>query len=84
MAIISGNNIMPGVRQRAGAAAGVSGDLTGYGPTVNSGTANLGTPGTAFGAGIIQPGGLVIGGTKLFVNTGTLAAPTWTVVGSQS
>lgn len=73
-------------RYRTGVESGVSGDTTGYGPAIHTGTANAGTPGTAFGAGTIEAGGLVIStsGKKLFINTGTKAAPTWTVVGSQS
>jgi hypothetical protein len=74
-------------RFRTGISAGVAGDTSGYGPFVNPGTANSGTPagGTAgFGAGTAQPGALAIGGTKLFINTNTKASPTWTVVGGQS
>jgi hypothetical protein len=74
-------------RFRTGVSAGVSGDTSGYGPFVNSGTANAGTPtsGTAgFAAGTAKIGALAIGGTKLFINTNTQASPTWTVVGSQS
>lgn len=71
-----------GSRFRAGVEAGASGDLTGYGPTVTSGTPSGGTAG--FGAGTLLPGALVIGGTKLFINTNTQASPTWTIVGTQS
>lgn len=81
-----------GARYRTGPNAGVAGDTIGYGPYVYSSTVNGGTPGTAFMAGTAQPGAICCaplanaGATpKLFVNTGTaLAAPSWTVVGSQS
>ncbi len=38
------------------------------------------------GAGLASPGQLLIDTTnkKLYINTNTLASPTWTVVGSQS
>lgn len=45
------------------------------------------TPGvTAFGAGELGKGSLVADTTngKLYMNTGTAAAPTWTVVGTQT
>lgn len=75
-----------GARFRMGVEAGASSDMTGYGPVVYAGTANAGTPGTAFGAGTIEPGGLVLTttGKKVYVNTGTKLAPTWTPVGSQA
>ena len=84
--------VIEGARYRTGAAAGVAGDTTGYGPYVYDSTVNGGTPGTAFQAGTAQPGAICCapkaadGATpKLFVNTGTaLASPSWTVVGSQS
>lgn len=89
MAVISGNNILPGARPRLGAESGSAGNLSGYGPTVYGSTANGGTPagGTVgFGAGTLQPGALVIASSsaKLFINTNTKASPTWTVVGGQS
>jgi hypothetical protein len=73
-----------GARYRGGAETG---DLTGYGPVVYSGTASSGSPtsGTAgFGAGTINPGGAVISvaGKTQFVNTNTKASPTWTQIGS--
>lgn len=61
-----------------------SNDLEGTDPTVEVAET---TPGvTAFGAGTIGKGELVADVTngKLYINTGTAAAPTWTVVGSQS
>lgn len=81
--------IIEGKRHRLPASAGVAGDLTGYGPFVHEGTAAGGTPvdGTAgTQAGVAQPGALLISGAaaKLFINTNTLASPTWTVVGGQS
>jgi hypothetical protein len=74
--------VITGARFRAGVEAGTSGDLTGYGPALNAGAP---VSGTTF-AGTLQKGGLVIDTTngKLYINTGTLATPTWTVVGSQS
>lgn len=48
---------------------------------------NAGAPsnGTTF-AGIVAVGGLLVDTTnaKLYINSGTQASPTWTVVGSQS
>lgn len=85
--------IIEGARQRLGVEAGVAGDTSGYGPFVYSSTVNGGTPSSGtFAAGTALPGALCIapnanaGATpKLFVNTGTaLAAPVWTVAGSQS
>lgn len=84
--------VIEGARYRTGAAAGVSGDTTGFGPYVNSSTATGGTPasGTAgFQAGVAEIGALAVaqGGAaagKVFVNTNTKASPTWTVVGGQS
>lgn len=78
-----------GARFRSGTEAGVASDPAGYGLAVYSSTANGGTPtgGTAgFGAGTIQPGGIVTATSskKLFINTNTKASPTWTVVGGQS
>lgn len=70
-----------GAQFRTGAEAGVSGDTTGYGPALSAGT-----PGTAFGAGTLEIGAVVISTTtgKHYSNTGTKAAPTWTAIGSQS
>jgi hypothetical protein len=70
--------VIEGARYRIG---GEAGDLTGYGPVISAGT-----PGTAFGAGTLEKGALVIntGTGKLHINTGTKSAPTWTVVGAQS
>ena len=74
--------VIEGARYRLGVNAGVAGDLTGYGPATNAGAP---TSGTTF-AGTLEKGALVIDITnaKLYINTGTKANPTWTVVGSQS
>jgi len=47
---------------------------------------NAGAPSGTTGVGIAGPGCLLSDTTnkKLYINTGTLAAPTWTVVGTQS
>jgi hypothetical protein len=73
-----------GARFRAGVEAGAEGDTTGYGPALSAGTPAAGTAG--FGAGTLEPAALVLDTTnkKAFINTGTKASPTWTVVGSQS
>lgn len=81
--------IIEGARHRVPITAGVAGDITGYGPFVHTGTVSGGTPvdGTAgTQAGVAQPGAILISAaaTKLFINTNTLASPTWTVVGGQS
>ena len=72
--------VKEGARYRVG--AGADQYSGGYGPEVYAGTPVSGT----FGAGTLEKGGLVINTTdgKLFVNTGSKATPTWTVVGSQS
>lgn len=76
--------IIEGSRPRMGVEAGSVGDPTGYGPQVSEGTPAAGTVG--FGAGTLEAAALVLDVTnkKLFINTGTKASPTWTVVGSQS
>lgn len=50
--------------------------------TVGAGSPTSGTT----GAGVIQKGGLYQDQTngKLFINSGTKASPTWTVVGAQT
>lgn len=35
-------------------------------------------------AGVAPTGALLVGGTKVYINTNTLESPTWTVVGTQS
>jgi hypothetical protein len=65
----------------------IGGAAGGYGPIVYAGTANAGTPagGTAgFGAGTLLPGAEVISvaAATRFINTNTLASPTWTRIGS--
>jgi hypothetical protein len=72
--------VKEGARYRS---AGVAGQYSGgYGPEIYAGTPVSGT----FGAGTLEKGALVINSAtgKLFINTGTKVAPTWTVVGSQS
>lgn len=51
---------------------------------VNAGVPAAGTSGT--GVGIAGPGCLCVDTTnkKLYINTNTMASPTWTVVGTQS
>lgn len=53
-------------------------------PVVNAGAPTDGTSGTC--AGLSNKGTLLIDSTngKLYINTGTLLSPTWTVVGTQS
>jgi hypothetical protein len=72
--------VKEGARYRSGAAAGQY--AGGWGIEVYAGTPVSGT----FGAGTLEKGGLVINSDtgKLFINTGTKATPTWTVVGGQS
>lgn len=57
--------------------------MTGAAPTVAVTETTPGVTATALGA---AAGGLLIDTTnkKLYINTGTAAAPTWTVVGTQS
>lgn len=53
-------------------------------PYTNAGAPSNGTNGTY--ANVAAKGSLLLDTTnaKLYVNTGTLASPTWTVVGSQT
>jgi hypothetical protein len=62
----------------------VSNDLTGTSPTVAVAETTPGVDATLRGA---APGALAIrtdASQKLYINTGTAVAPTWTVVGAQS
>ena len=74
--------VIEGARHRLGATAGVSGNLTGYGPFVLAGVPVDGTSGTQ--AGVAEKGAIVIDTTngKLYVNGNTKASPTWKLVTS--
>lgn len=73
--------VIAGAKHRVAVTAGGSADAEGY-LMLNAGTPTAGTT----GAGWLEAGGLVIDTTnkKLFINTGTKASPSFTVVGSQS
>lgn len=83
MPIISGGKVIEGAYPRTGAAGTgmlAQGDALGnLGPF-----AKAGVPSTDFN-GVAAKGALCIDYTnaKLYINTGTLAANTWTVVGTQ-
>lgn len=70
--------MIEGSRQRLDAG---SGDPTGFGIYRNAGAPTGSTL-----ANVAQKGALLVDTTnaKLYVNTGTLASPTWTVVGAQT
>lgn len=80
MPVISGGRVIEGSR-------GVSYDGTrgaseiGYGPYPNAGV-----PASGYLNNVAQKGALVIDTTnaKLYINTGTLAATVWTIVGTQT
>jgi hypothetical protein len=83
MAVISGGRIIEGALVRPASAA--SDSTTGsYGPFLNAGAPTSGASGTQFG--VAAKGALLIDTTnaKLYINTNTLASPTWTVVGTQT
>lgn len=73
--------VIPGAKYRVGVTALGSSDEAGY-IMLNAGTPTAGTT----GAGWLEAGGLVIDTTdkKLFINSGTKASPSFTVVGAQS
>jgi hypothetical protein len=72
MAVITGGNVIQGVRD------------SGLGPFSFTGAPVNGTT----LAGIAKPGAIAVQTDgvppRVFVNTGTKAAPTWTVVGTQT
>lgn len=83
MAVHPLTDVMPGLP----AATGLSntGDAAGnLGPFQNAGAPTSGVSGTKFG--VAAPGALLVDttNTKLYINTNTLASPTWTVVGTQT
>jgi hypothetical protein len=88
MAVISGGRVIEGAQLRpSGGASGgtdagaLGATQVGYGPYTNAGV-----PASGFLNAVAQKGALVIDTTngKLYINTGTLAATVWTVVGTQS
>jgi hypothetical protein len=72
--------LIEGSRPRAGGGI-YDADVVGYGPY-----ASAGVPASGFLNNVCQKGGLVIDTTnaKLYINTGTLAATVYTVVGTQT
>lgn len=83
MAVISGGKVIEGALVRPASAA-YDATTGSYGPFVNAGAPTNGASGTQFG--VAAKGALLIDSTnaKLYINTGTLASPTWTVVGTQA
>lgn len=82
MAVHPRTNVMPGLPATLGLSA--AGDAAGQlGPFQNAGAPTNGAAGTQFG--VAAPGALLVDTTnkKLYINTNTLASPTWTVVGTQ-
>lgn len=73
--------VIEGAYPRPGTTSGLSAS-GGYGPFTNAGAP---TNGTTL-AGYAAKGALLIDITnaKLYINTNTLASPTWTVVGTQT
>ena len=71
--------IIEGARQRAA----TGWDPASLGPSTNAGAPVNGAGGTL--AGMAGKGALLVDTTnaRLFINTGTQASPTWTLVGSQ-
>ena len=82
MPIISGGNIIEGAAPRVGQSASTSAGS--IGPFENAGAPADGTSGTF--AGTAKKGALLTDTTngKLYINTNTLASPTWAVVGTQT
>lgn len=70
--------VIEGARHRLGSSEG---DTTGFGPFRNAGA-----PTGATFQNVAEKGALLIDTTnaKLYINTGTKASPTWTVVGTQT
>lgn len=70
--------VIEGARHRLDATVG---DPSSFGPYRNAGA-----PTGATLAGVAEKGALLVDTTnaKLYINTGTKASPTWTVVGSQT
>lgn len=82
MAIISGGIVIEGALVRpASSAQSAAGSL---GPFANAGAPVDGTSGTQ--KGFAAPGALLVDTTNkiLYINTNTLASPTWTKVGTQT
>ena len=80
MAVITGGKIIEGSLRRLSGGA-LDADVVGYGPYTNAGV-----PASGFLNAVANKGALVIDTTngKLYINTGTLAATVWTVVGAQT
>lgn len=74
--------------QSRGAVEARAGVHIGAGVWIFQGTAAPTDGASGTGAGFAGPGSLYVrtsgSNSKLFINTGTKAAPTWTVVGTQS
>ena len=83
MAVISGGNVIAGALARSPSGA-VDSATGSYGAFVNAGAPTSGASGTFVNQA--AKGALLIDstGAKLYINTGTLASPTWTVVGAQT
>ena len=83
MGVISGGNVIEGALERPASAAHSS-TAGSFGPFTNAGAPTDGTSGTQ--KGYAAKGALLIDTTnaKFYINTGTLASPTWVVVGTQT
>ena len=82
MPVMSGGNIMPGSRQRGAATVGGTGENDGsVGPFLSAGV-----PASGYLNNVAGKGAIVIDTTngKAYINTGTLSATVYTVVGAQT
>lgn len=83
MGVISGGKVIEGALVRPSSAA-YNATAGSVGPFTNAGAPVDGTSGTQ--KGFAAKGALLIDTTNavLYINTGTLASPTWVVVGTQA